>query len=110
MKYEKEYFSKIRRESVKQKKKSAPKIRVLLKFDKNNGYFTGRPTYIYNISLNSPENETSPGKGYRENQNTNFMFNNFISENRIPLEIWENGRAIQAAQDNIAHANCILDT
>jgi hypothetical protein len=34
--------------------KSVEKIQVSLKSDKNNGYFTRRPVYIYdNISLNS---------------------------------------------------------
>jgi hypothetical protein len=28
------------------------KIQVSLKFDKNNVYFTGRPQYMYDISLN----------------------------------------------------------
>jgi len=33
--------------------KSVEKIEVLLKSDKNNGYFTWRPVYIYgSISLN----------------------------------------------------------
>jgi hypothetical protein len=30
-------------------KKSVEKIQVWLKSDKNNGYFTWRPTYIYDI-------------------------------------------------------------
>jgi hypothetical protein len=34
--------------------KSLQKIQVSLKSDKNNGYFTWRPTNIYNISQNSP--------------------------------------------------------
>jgi hypothetical protein len=39
-------------------RKSVHKIQVSLKPDKNNGYFTWRPIYIYsNISLNSPQNE-----------------------------------------------------
>jgi hypothetical protein len=33
-------------------RKSVDKIKVWLKFDKNNSYFTGRPMYIYDrISL-----------------------------------------------------------
>jgi hypothetical protein len=31
---------------------------VSLKSDKNNGYFTRRPMYIYDISLNSSQHET----------------------------------------------------
>jgi hypothetical protein len=34
-------------------KKSVEKIQVSLKFAKNNGYFTWRPMYIYDITLNS---------------------------------------------------------
>jgi hypothetical protein len=35
-------------------RKSAEKIQVSLQSDKNNGYFTWRPIYIYdNIALNS---------------------------------------------------------
>jgi len=35
-------------------RKSVEKIQVSLKYDKNNGYFTCRPMYIYgNISLSS---------------------------------------------------------
>ena len=38
-------------------RKSVVKIQVSLKSDNNNGYFTWRPTYIYDISLNSSYNE-----------------------------------------------------
>jgi len=37
--------------------KSAEKIRVSLKLHKNKGYFTWRPAYLYDISLNSSDNE-----------------------------------------------------
>ena len=98
IKYDKEYFSKIRRQNVNQnKKKSAAKIQVSLICDKTNCYFTGRPTYIYNISLNSSEDETFLGKSCRKNQNTNFTFNNFISENRTVGDVakWYTGRTRQ---------------
>jgi len=46
---------------------------VSLEFDKNNGYMTLMPMYIYDyISLNSSN------KICGENQNTQFMFNNFL--------------------------------
>ena len=46
------------------------KIRVQLKSDKNNGYFTLRPTCIHdNISLNSSQNDNC----FRQNQNTHFL-------------------------------------
>jgi hypothetical protein len=38
-------------------RKSVEKIQVSLKSDNNNGYFTWRPRYTYNILLNSSENE-----------------------------------------------------
>jgi hypothetical protein len=38
-------------------RKSVEKIQVSLKSDKNNGHFMWRPMYIYNISLNSTQNE-----------------------------------------------------
>jgi hypothetical protein len=40
--------------------KSVKKIQVSLKSDNNNGYFTRSPMYIYNILLNSSENEMFP--------------------------------------------------
>jgi hypothetical protein len=52
-------------------------IKVSLKSDKNNGYFTRRRFHIYdNISLNSSYNEKLLDTRYRETQNTHFMFNN----------------------------------
>jgi hypothetical protein len=40
-------------------RKSVEKIQISLKSDKNKGYFTWRPTYIYDsASLNSTKNET----------------------------------------------------
>ena len=45
-------------------RKSVYTLQVLLKFDKNNGYFTWRPIYIYNnIPLNSSQKEN----GFRKN-------------------------------------------
>jgi hypothetical protein len=38
-------------------RKSIQKIQVSLKSDKNDGYFTWRPMYIYDISLNSSSND-----------------------------------------------------
>jgi hypothetical protein len=95
-----QYFSKIRRENVKQKK-SVEKIQVSLRSDKNNGHFTGRPTYIYNISLNSSENETFPGKSCKHKHKQKPKI--------VPFQMWEKGTARQAVEDNTAHANCILD-
>jgi hypothetical protein len=66
------------------------KIQVLLKYDKNNGYFTWRRFHIYdNISLNSPQNEKYFRQNCRENQNTHFMFNNGfpkMSKNMVETE------------------------
>ena len=68
-------------------RKSVEKIvQVSLKSNKNNGYFTRRPTYIYNhISLSSSYNGRCT-----ENQNTHFVFNNW-SQTRAFCEImWKN--------------------
>jgi len=47
----------------------------------------------------------------RENQSS-FVLNNFFPENRAVCEImWKkHGRAGQTADDNTAHAHCVLDT
>jgi hypothetical protein len=53
-------------------------------------------------------------KSCRENQNTHFVFNNFVSENRAVYEIglcgkiWYSQRG-QRWQHNTAHALCMLD-
>ena len=47
---------------------SVTKIQVSLKSDKNNGYFTWRPIYIYDhFSLNSSSNEKCSEKCWTEN-------------------------------------------
>jgi hypothetical protein len=58
--------------------KSVKKIQVSLKSDKNNGYFTWRAVYIYDISLNSSQNEKCFRQSCRESQNTHFMFSNIF--------------------------------
>ena len=50
--------------------KSVEEIQVWLKSDKNNGYLTWRPMYVYNnISLNSSQWEMFQKKSGREYQN-----------------------------------------
>jgi Fe-S oxidoreductase len=60
--------------------KSAERIQVLLKFDKNNGHFLeDLRMYIYdNISLNLLRMKNVSDKSCRENKNTHFIFNNFF--------------------------------
>jgi len=50
-------------------------IQVWLKYDKNNGYFTWRPTYIYdNISLIASKNEKFFGQIlYRKSKHTFYI-------------------------------------
>ena len=58
--------------------KSAKSVQVSLKSDKNNGYFTWRPTYIiipYSLLLRM---RTISEKSCREYQNTHFMFSNLF--------------------------------
>jgi len=73
-------------------RKSVEKIRVSLKPDKSNGYFTWRPIYIFDhILLFLLRMRNVSDKLCRENQNTHFMFNIIFSENRAVHEImWKN--------------------
>ena len=69
-------------------KKSAEKIQVALKSAKNNGYFTRRPIYIYDISLHSSCNEKCfPDTSSKENQNTLFVFSKLFFGNLAIYEI-----------------------
>jgi hypothetical protein len=84
-------------------RKSVQKIQVLLKYDKNNGYFTWRPIYILTISrwiLLRVKNVSD--KSCRENQNTHFIFKNFSQQS---CRLWDNvekyGRARQTTDSNI---------
>jgi len=68
-------------------------------------------THFDHISLISFYNEKCFNHTCRENQNTHFVISNFFPENRAVYElIWKNCRAGQAADDNMAHAQCMLDT
>jgi hypothetical protein len=50
-------------------------------------------------------------KNYRENQNTRFMFSNFIRKSCTLLDnIEEYCRAEQATDDNTVRGVCMLDT
>jgi len=87
-----ENFSKIYREN-----------QVILKYNKNKGYFTWWHMYIYdNISLNYSKNEKFFRKSRRDNQNIHFVSNNFFPQNSCRL--WENvkklGTARQITDDN----------
>ena len=58
--------------------KDVEKLKLPLKSDKNNRYFTCGPLHIYNsTSLSSSRNEKSFRQSCRENQNTHFVFNSF---------------------------------
>jgi len=52
----------------------------------NNGCFTWRPIYIFDIWLSSSYNEQVSSRSGRVNQNTHFMFNN-ISLYRVSLSL-----------------------
>jgi len=56
-------------------RKSVEEIQVLLNSGKNNGYFTWRRMYIYDISLNSYQNEKYFRQNLWRNQNTYCAFN-----------------------------------
>ena len=60
-------------------RKSAGKINLSLKSDKNNEYFTWKPTYIYdNISSSSSSDEKCIRQNCRENKNKYLMYSNFF--------------------------------
>jgi len=73
-------------------RKSAEKIQVSSKSDKNNGYFTWRLTYIFYHILLTMKNVLD--KIRRENQNTRIMLNNFPKI--VPL--WDNGKIVERAR------------
>jgi len=70
--------------------------------------------YIFaNVSLILLTPDMFQDKIFIENQNTHFMFNNVLSENRAVYEIlWGKKKqciARQDTDDNTAHALCMLD-
>ena len=87
-------------------RKYAKKIQVLVESDKNNGYFTWRPIYIFdNISILLRTRNVSD-KSFRENQNTYFMFNN-IFFSKIVL-FWDNVEKYSRAVHTRQHGACVL--
>ena len=93
-------------------RKSVDKILVSLKSDKNNGYFTWRPIYIFNqISLNSSYKRNISRKSCSENQNTHFMFSYFFFENRAVYEIlWKIMYSRTGHRWQYGACACVLDT
>jgi hypothetical protein len=73
-------------------RKSVAKIKLASKYDKNNGYFTWRPMWIYdNISLHSSYNETCLRQKMQRKSKHKFYVQKLFSESRIVYEImWKN--------------------
>ena len=94
-------------------RRQVEKIQFPLEYDKNIGYFTWRPIYIFDhLSLNSSNNEKCfRQKLYRKSKHT-FCVQWLFSENRAVYEImWEKySRTGEATDDDMAHAHCMLDT
>jgi hypothetical protein len=68
--------------------KSVDKIQVSLKYDKNNGHFTGRHTYSFIISRSILlRMRNILNKLRRKNQNTHFMVKNVF---RKSCRLWDN--------------------
>ena len=92
------------------------KIRVSLKYDKNNGYFTWRSIYIFgHISPKSSRNVADKlrnvaDKRCRENQNIHFIFNAFFfNENSAVYEImWKNIVEQDGPQMTMEYSACAL--
>ena len=94
-------------------RRSVDKIQVSLKSDKNNGYFTLRPMYIYDsILLNSLNNEYFKHI-YRECRNTHFMIKNvflkIVPFIRYRWNIFWSPRGHSIWRCNTAHALCTPD-
>ena len=91
-------------------RKSAEKIQVLFKYEKNDQNFTWRPMTISRPVPVTMRNVSD--KICSENQNTHFVFNShFFSENHAVYEImWKKYcTARQATGDNMPHASYMLD-
>jgi hypothetical protein len=67
--------------------KFVEKIKVLLKSNKNIGYFTWRPTSIFISCLIPIGMKNSSDKTCTEAQNTHFMVHNVLFENHVIYEI-----------------------
>ena len=94
-------------------RKSVEKIQVSLKSDKNKDYFKLKPIHIFILSRSVLlRMRNASDRSCRANQNTHFIFSNFIF--RKSWLLWDNvekyGRAGQAICDNMAHVHCMLDT
>ena len=72
-------------------RKCVEETEVSLKSDKNNGYYTWRPVYIFYRSRWILRMRNVSDKNCRENQNTNFVFNKFFFFIRVVCGItWKN--------------------
>jgi hypothetical protein len=92
-------------------RKSVQKIRVPLKSEKNNRYFTWRPITIFFITSRSVllTMRNVSYKSCTENQNTHLVFNNFFLENRTVYEkMWENFVEWGSPQMTISYGVCAL--
>jgi hypothetical protein len=93
-------------------RKSIEKSQVSWKSDKNNGYFTWRPIYIWSYLAHFfLEWQIFRANGGRENRNSHLCSITFCS--RKSCFLWDNVvkdcRAGQATDDKTAHAYCMLD-
>jgi len=67
------------------------KIKVWLKSNKNNGYFTRRHTFLIISRSFLLRMRSASEKSYRKYQDKHFMFDKFFLENRVLYEImWKN--------------------
>jgi hypothetical protein len=82
---------------------SVENTQILLKSDKNNGYFAWRPMYIYDISLRSSQSEKCFRQNLQKISTHVLISNNYFFQKLCRL--WDNakkyGRARHATYDNI---------
>jgi hypothetical protein len=89
-------------------RKAVEKIKISWKSDKNNGYFTWRPVYIfYYITLSSSKDKKYLDRSCRGS----FLFSNFVFWKFCCL--WDNVekycRSEQATDNSMAHGHSMLD-
>jgi hypothetical protein len=88
------------------------KIQILLKSDRNKGYFTCRPIYIFIASILFLLRVRNVSDKFVEKLKTHILCS--VISFRKSCRLWDNVekycRAGQATNEKVAHASCKLDT
>jgi hypothetical protein len=92
-------------------RKSVENIQFLLKYGKNNGYFTWKPyAYLWQCRGILLRIRTVSDKSCRKNRNTILCSVTVISKNvQFMNTVEKYCLTVQTTDDNMAHAHCMLD-